>query len=131
MIIGQTLHAINGSDATTTYYSPWFSRAGNLLGVAVDIIATEDLDKLSIGIETKKAEDADPAYTTSTGTNLVKYEEISSVTVGIHKFRAGANLDTAGGLLDLVRYRFDLGVTSSETDGWIHFRMLNPAWLTN
>lgn len=125
MIIGQTLHALNGSPATTTYYTPWFSRGGNLLGVAADIIQFEDIDTFIVVVETKNSEQDDKAA------SALKTENITP-SIGIHKFKAGVVLSSGDpGVLELVRYRFDLSVTSSETDGWIHVRMLNPTWLTN
>lgn len=127
MIIGQVLHAINGADGTETYYfSPWFGRGGNLMGLVADIIATEGLKEFGVTVQTKNTEDADP------GTGLTSEMVVNPVTAGTHNSVVGATLPGAtAGALELVRYRFRLEVAGTTADGWIHFRMLNPTWLTN
>ena len=77
--------------------------------------------------EAPNSESADPDPTDP----LLGSQTVNPVTVGTHGFVVGANLATADGALELLRYRFRLEVPSTTADGWIHFRMLNPTWLTN
>ena len=43
----------------------------------------------------------------------------------------GASLDSANqGMQDLVRFKFTLAAVATK-HAWVHFRMLNPTWLSN
>ena len=78
-------------------------------------------------VETKNAEDSDKE-----AIELLATTETITLTAGtITKFEAGANLDSANqGMQELVRFVYIL-TAQTGTQAWVHFRMLNPSWLSN
>jgi len=130
MIIGQSL--FSQSTTGTVYFSPWFPRGGNAATFACEVIAsadtTADIDMFTIQVQTKNAEDSDmSAVDVGTG---------ASITLGtdekVTNFEAGGKLSSATdqGFKELVRFQYTV---KAKTNGraWVHFRMLNPAWLSN
>ena len=109
-VIGEII--FEGSDL---YYSPWFPRGADVGKFSIEVIAISGVT-LSWDVETKNSEDVDSA----------------AVQVGSTQTETTAGVSTTSkftGFKELVRYRYKTGVTASMD--WVHFRMLNPAWLYN
>lgn len=121
MILGHTIVAVDtGAGGSTTVYTPWIAGWGNSGVFAYEIIDIGGASpSLSAKVFTKNTEAADPGSqkgTTST------------------KGAAGTyTIDDATGLLELVRMEFTLTATTEEgcCTAYVHFRPLNPSWMTN
>lgn len=129
MIIGQLL---DGALGTSTYYSPWFPRAGNLAVFACEVVQTDGSPSFKITVETKDSESSDKDSGTVVpqgGANNV----ITATANVITTFSVGAPLDSTAnnGFLQLVRFKYTLSTAVEGSRPWVHFRMLNPIWLTN
>ena len=126
MIIGETLAApLQGY--TGVYFSPWFPRGGNAAIFQFDMIVAYNMSSVTVDIETKNTEDDDK------DASSLKTETISSPSSGTRtRIEAGANLGASAtaGFKELVRYKYALAATSGR-GGFIHYRMLTPAWLSN
>jgi hypothetical protein len=132
MIIGQVLQ---GVEQKGTYYSPWMSAGGNLAVMSCEVIDSQGLESFKVSVQTKNSEDSDKdAATPKDGANV----SIGiSTTETITKFNVGAKLSATGatdvGFKEIFRCKYD--VTGSESvgagNGFVHFRVLNPGWLTN
>lgn len=129
MLIGQTL-AAPATGGGAIYYSPWFPRGGNAGVFQLDLMEVVDMSTVQFAIETKNTEDDDKdALTSFASVTISSFSSLPART----KLVAGASLDsttTDSGFRELVRYRYTLDSSSSD-GGFIHFRMLNPAWLSN
>lgn len=123
MIIGQTIF-VDG-EPVISYYSPWFARRGNAAVFVCDVIQTADVNSFDVGVETKASEESD-------GSAVALASEPITLTANTRtSFEVGSGLAGAG-FKDLVRFRYDLAWNGSGVDlGYLHFRMLNPAWLTD
>ncbi|MHC5063705.1 MAG: hypothetical protein ACYTG5_07010 [Planctomycetota bacterium] len=98
-----------------SFYSPWFPRGANVAKFSIEVFAITGMT-LSWEVETKNSEDVDS----------------SAVQVGSTQTETAAGVSTTSkftGFKELVRYKFKTGATPSLD--WVHFRMLNPAWLYN
>lgn len=130
MILGQLIVGI--ANTTVTYYSPWFTRGGNLAKFSCQVVAYDDLagsDKFQIGVETKNSEDSDKTVTTPQGGAAVAMT-LSPLT--IKTWQVGANLSSANvGFLELVRFKYQIVSVNANKEPWVHIRMLNPVWLSN
>lgn len=109
MIIGQTVFG-NGS----FYFSPWFPRQGDGAVFAAECIASGASGSIMFTVQTKNKAQADASLT----------------TVGSSTFLTAGQVGTYSGtgLLELVRFAYSVGVVGS---GWVHFRVLPPAWRMN
>jgi hypothetical protein len=133
MIIGQVLQGVE--QTTVTYHSPWMPAEGNLAVMSCEVVDSQGLDSFDVTVQTKNSEDSDKdAVVPKDGANV----SIGiSTTETITKFNVGAKLSATGatdvGFKELFRYKYD--VTGPETpgaaNGFVHFRMLNPAWLSH
>lgn len=128
MIIGQTvLSGIEGLDET--YYSPWFGRGGSGAEFVMDILAISSGCVVTFTVETKSSEDDNQSASV---TSVLTSSSLS--TVAQHGLKAGTDVagsligSSASGLQELVRFRYDVS-SSGSTQEWVHFRMLNPAWI--
>lgn len=129
MPIGQTLRAPT-SATEVTYFSPWFSRGGNKCTLTCDVIASDGLTHFKIAVQTKNSEQSDKDQSTfvpqSGGATTMTLTTNSQT-----RWQVGANLDSANnGFLELVRFKYQVKADSGK-HGWVHFRMLDPQWLTN
>ena len=130
MIIGHTIFSKTSGDqepsARDLYYSPGFPREGNWASFACDIVDSEDIDLFEVEIQTKNSEDSDKD-STNLGTNSV------TLTDGlVTTFSEGAALGSSSAAFkELVRYQYKLQLSEFASFGWVHFRMLDPSWLTN
>ena len=131
MIIGEVLQGISGT--AKTYFGPWMPADGNLAVMSCEVIQTDGMDNFNVTVETKNSEqsDKDAASPAGGASNAIT---LSAET--ITKFNVGAKLSdtTNAGFKELFRYKF----TSEASDaigsggtGFVHFRMLAPAWLTH
>src|SRR5262252_9015983 len=128
MIIGQTIVA-TPDGVTTVYYGPWFHRNGNLAVMACDVIATSGLGAFVIDVQTKNTDESDK---TVVNPNSGASNSITLTANTVTNFQVGAALTSTAllGFKELVRFKY--GITASGAgNGWVHFRILNPAWLTN
>lgn len=126
MILGGLLI---GKSAATNYYSPWFPRGGNGAKMTCEVIADNGLDSFKILVETKNSDQGDNSATELNGPNG---ETITLGTVyNRHDFDVGDDVDGGTqGCLELVRFKYIVDGPASGI-GWVHFRMLEPQWLTN
>jgi hypothetical protein len=124
MLIGQTISSETASG--NTYYSPWIPRGGNAAIFVVDVIETADLQSFTITAQTKAVEDDDSAASAVGGAKTVTLTNDTRTS-----FPRGTGV-TGGGFQDLVRFKYVIKQASSPSDlGYVHFRMLNPAWITD
>jgi hypothetical protein len=107
--IGQSLLGFVGS-----YYSPWFPRQGNAAMFAAECIAHGNSGSLQFAVQTKNKEEVDASATVLGSSAWMDTGVIATYS--------------ATGLLELVRFAYKVG--PHET-GWVHFRMLPPAWQMN
>jgi hypothetical protein len=131
MILGQLLDG--RPNATVTYFSPWFARGGNLAKFTCQVFALEALSGgsqgLKISVQTKNSEDSDKDAVTPQGGGA---QTMSLTPLDLTVWEVGANLgDVTVGFLELVRFKYQLISTTAATEPWVHFRVLNPAWLNN
>ena len=130
MIIGQVLQVQVGTNQT--YYGPWSSAEGNLAVVSCEVIQTAGLAGFEITVQTKNTEDSDKDQVSPAGGTS---NSITLSTETLTKFNVGAKLsDTTNlGFKELYRYKYfvDGGESDPGGTGFVHFRMLNPAWLTH
>jgi len=108
MIIGQTVFGFTG-----TYYSPWFPRQGDAAVFAAEVIANGVSGSLMFQIESKNREQTDAA---------------GSVVGSSVLFSSGIGTFSGSGLLELVRFGYRINPAGT---GWVHFRVLPPAWRMN
>lgn len=130
MILGQLLDGVSAT--TTTYYSPWFPRGGNLAKFTCQVFAFDGLsgggEKLQIGVETKNSEESDKDAVLMSGTPV----NITLTILASTTWEAGANLSSANpGFKELVRFKYQIVSTSEGAEPWVHIRVLNPVWLSN
>lgn len=126
MIIGQVLQAI---DTTAVYYSPWMSAEGNLAVISCEVVAS-NLGAFAITVQTKNTEDSDKdAVAPNGGTS----NAITLTTETVTKFNVGGKLSSSTdlGFKEMFRYKYELNNSEIGGTGFVHFRMLNPAWLTH
>jgi len=120
LAIGQTL--LVGSFDGVRFYSPWFLREGNAATMTVEIIAmsgsVSPTATLTVRVQTKNSEDADPAQGggLASGTHTLTANALGVESGRSHSYK------------ELIR--FEYAVTGSA-GGWVHFRMLSPAWELN
>jgi hypothetical protein len=129
MILGQLIRTVQGG--TSTYYSPWFPRLGTRAVFACNPIGFAELEHFKIKVQTRKAEDDNLSAT------IKEVGTAETVSLGsadsVHTFARGNTIDGPGsgqGFLELVRFVYKVK-SNSGNRGWVHFRMLNPGWLTN
>lgn len=132
MLLGQTLCGID--DTTVAFYSPWFPRGGNLAKFTCQVFASADIsgggEAFKITVETKNVDDSDKDVVTPQGGGLQTIT-LASPPV-LTTWEVGANLSSGNtGFLELVRFKYWLISETSDVEPWVHFRMLNPIWLTN
>jgi hypothetical protein len=133
MIIGQVLQSV--VQATKTYYSPWIPTEGNLAVISCEVVDSEGLESFEITVQTKNSEDSDKDAVTPKDGSSVSITIATTET--ITKFNVGAKLSATGatdvGFKELFRYKYEVaGPTEGASgNGFVHFRMLNPGWLTN
>lgn len=130
MIIGQLLDG--NEDGSTTYYSPWFPRGGNRAVFACEVINTDQLLSFAVSVQTKNSESSDKdagTFVPNNGANNAITLSAGTITT----FTVGAALDDTAnnGFLELVRFVYTLYDETAGSRPWVHFRMLNPIWLTN
>lgn len=131
MILGQLLDGT--PNTTTAYFSPWFPRGGNLAKFTCQVFASESLSGGSeffrILVQTKNSEDSDKGAITPQGGTA---QTMSLTALALTTWEVGANLSSANtGFLELVRFKYELVSATAGTEPWVHFRILNPVWLTN
>ena len=130
MIIGETLFSEDSADGDT-YFSPWFPRGGNLMACTCEVIqvaAGANISAFTIQVQTKNKDQSDMS-----AASLLSTAQSITLTAGSYtKFNAGASLDstTDQGVLELVRFCYKVKAQSGKL-AWVHFRMLNPSWLSN
>ena len=130
MIIGETLMS-SGSSQVKTYYSPWMPAEGNLAIVSCEVATTSNLTSFTVTVQTKNSRQSDKDASNPAGGAA---NPITLTTETVTKFNVGAKLSDAvnDGFKEWFRYKYQLtGPLSVGTDGYVHFRMLNPAWLTH
>lgn len=129
MIIGQVL--MSPEETLTTYYGPWVTAEGNLAVVACEVINTENVESFSVTVQTKNSEESDKdAVAPQGGAD----NAITPATETVTKFNVGAKLSSTTdlGFKELMRYKFKVTAASGTgANGFVHFRMMNPAWLTH
>ncbi len=129
MLIGTTIHANAGQ--TKTYYSPWFPRGGNGSYFSCQVIAQGQLASFEITVQTKNSEQADASahgYAAQAIT-LTDYQ-VTTWFRGDDTNASGVNPgSSAQGMLELVRFKYV--VVGDQDAGFVHFRMMTPAWLRN
>jgi hypothetical protein len=133
MLLGQLLDG--KPNATATYFSPWFPRGGNLAKFTCQVFASESLsgggEGFKISVETKNSEDSDKdqsAFTPQGG----GAQTMTLTALALTTWEVGADLGSSNnGFLELVRFKYQLISATASTEPWVHFRILNPVWLTN
>ena len=131
MLIGQLF---DGQPNTTVkYYSPWFPRAGNLAKFTCQVFASESLsgggEGFKISVETKNADQSDKEVITPQGGSA---QAMTLTALALTTWEVGASLSSGNtGFLQLVRFKYELISTSGSVEPWVHFRLLNPLWLSN
>jgi hypothetical protein len=117
MVIGQLLHATT----TQPYYTPWSGRRGNSAVMVLDVIACSLTGGTGaqISVQTKNSEDPDSSPTPDT---LGSFANITSVP-------ATPPTLYVSGFKEL--YRLKVTFVSTGADDWLHFRQLQPSWVTN
>jgi hypothetical protein len=131
MLLGQLL---NGKPNTTvTYYSPWFPRSGNLAQFTCQVFGSEGLsggsEAFKISVQTKNLEQSDKDVSTPQGGGA---QTMSLTALALTTWEVGANLSSGNtGFLQLVRFKYELISATGSGEPWVHFRLLNPVWLTN
>lgn len=106
MMIGQT--GMNGLNA----FSPWFSRSELAAVFSAEVIDVGGGGTLSIDVQHRNN---DETAATSLGT-------IGPLGA------AGVTSSTMTGIKEQVRFAYAVGGTSDSD--WVHFRMLNPSWIS-
>ena len=109
MIIGQTVFA--GS-----YCSPWFPRQGDGAVFSGECIANSS-GSMTLAIQTKNRDEVDKPYSDATYGTIATSLSMTGGTVGTV---------SASGLKELVRFVYSVAGT-----GWVHFRVMPPAWRMN
>ena len=115
----------NGTSATTSFYSPWFSRGGDYGLFTLEVTKfSESTSTLSVAVDIAQKNSDDPGNGTDMG--LTGFSIAGDAT--------GASLrttkDVTNGFKELVRYKFTISITSSTSGRtyWAAFRMLSPVW---
>lgn len=129
MIIGQVVHAPVSSKAT--YYSPWMPVKGNLAVISCEVVDTANMSTFTVTVQTKTKQQSDA----SAGSFVPQGGATNAITLTaetITKFNVGAKLSDAvnNGFEELFRFKYD-ATGSATAPAWVHFRMLNVAWLDN
>ncbi len=114
------------------YYSPWMPAGGNGATMCCEVVAAHRLDGFDITVQTKNSDqsdkDATPPYLGADKPVTLSTETRTDFSVGT-KISDTVN----AGFKELYRYKYivtgDIGVGTGN--GYVHFRMLNPSWLTN
>ena len=82
----------------------------------------------TVQVETKNQEDGDNSATEL----LVSPQSITLTAGSFTKFNAGEDLDSGSqGIKELVRFKYVIKTETANTIAMVHFRMLNPSWLSN
>jgi hypothetical protein len=107
---------------------------GNLAVISCEVVDSAGLESFRITVQTKNPEDSDKDAVTPKDGGSVNIAITTTET--ITKFNVGARLSATGatdvGFKELFRYRYDVeGPEGATGNGFVHFRMLNPGWLTN
>ena len=127
-IIGQVLF-VPDSGSTEAYVSAWFPSNGNKIISTLNVIAIIDFGEIEVEVQTKNSEQDDGNAVTLGTTSGVQG------VVGDTPWAAGADLLSGGvtGLLELVRYQYTItaGKSAQGHASGVHFRMLNPGWLSH
>jgi hypothetical protein len=130
MFIGQSL--LVDDEAGSTYYTPWFPRGGSGATLAVELIAASAGGSVIITPQSKNSEDDDQV-----GSLKSHVASGSVTTLGITSWFAGSRNNGFGatGITDTQGFeelvRFKVVVNDTEGLGFVHIRMLNPAWSTD
>jgi hypothetical protein len=134
MLIGQVLiKPLASPTPAGAYFSPWFPSGGNEILATVDVMAIlgasgSEATGIEIFIETKISEQDDAAVR-----SFGPFGGAGGFAIGRSTFTAGTSLSdltASSGLLELVRYRYEIVGGAGGVAG-IHFRMLNPTWLSH
>lgn len=131
MIIGETLMSSDNS-TVKTYFGPWMAAEGNLAVVACEVVNTTNLQSFTVTVQTKNSEqsDKDAANPAGGASNVITLS-----TETLTKFNVGAKLsDTVNdGFKELYRYKYSVtgALAIGAGNGYVHFRMLNPSWVTH
>lgn len=127
MILGQLLDGI--ASTTSTYFSPWFPRGGNLAKFTCQVFEFDEIDKFQISVQTKNSEDSDKDATAPQGGSA---QNMTLTQLALTTWEVGANLSSANaGFKELVRFKYEVVSLTASTEPWVHFRVLNPLWLSN
>lgn len=95
-------------------FSPWFPRKGDNIQYAIDLIEAVGA-KISVTLFTKNTEDPGDGTTTGSAISLTNTVGVTSEVL-------------KQGVVELVRYQFNVVADASNTLGWVLFRMLSPVW---
>lgn len=129
MILGQVVHGLAREKAT--YYSPWMSVGGNLAVMACEVVSSANVDQFAITVQTKTRQQSDASA--NSFVPLGGSANVITVTdETVTEFNVGTKLsDTVNnGFEELFRYVYEVSGTDAKP-AWVHFRMLNPAWMNN
>ena len=129
MLLGQLLDG--GKSRTTTYFSPWFPRAGNAGVFSCQVFDSAGLsgsDSFSITVQTKNEEDSDKSASVPLNGGPIT---MTVTALAETSFAVGGSFSAGAGFLELVRFKYDLVNTTGTADPWVHFRILAPNWLKN
>lgn len=124
MLIGQSLRARVG--AASTYYSPWFPRAGTRAMFSCHMVASDCAASFQVQAQTKKG------FDNFASANILSVGAANSIGLSpdtVTSFRIGnpMNGDALPGMNDSVRLVYTLTSIASFS-AWVHFRMLNIVW---
>jgi hypothetical protein len=116
----------NGSEATTSYFGPWFSRGGDygIFTAEVAKFSEESSDlTFEVSLYHKDASAPGDGDAVTGGAIVLDGSDLAAA------LRAAK--DYTAGFRQLVRYKFTLKRASASTTGrtyWATFRMLSPTW---
>ena len=115
---------------TAVYYSPWYPRAGNLAVFQCDVIAFHGIESFSIDVQTKNSEDDDAVG--NNASNKLVTQAITLTANTRTPITAGSSLGAATDRFEeLYRFKISLQAQENTRGGFVHWRMLNPSWLSN